>query len=252
MSELDRLLGSSAAVRQTKAKAERLLQGRSERLPPVLLSGETGTGKGLLARSLHGDSARSTRPFIEVNCSAIPEQLLEAELFGFERGAFTDAHKPKAGLFQLAHQGTLFLDEVALLPLHLQPKLLKVLEDRAVRRLGGTQAEPADVWLIAASNEDLARAVAEKRFRADLFHRLAVFPISLPPLRERDEDVLQLAEVFLGRACAEYGLGHKVLSPEARAALCRHDFPGNVRELANAIERAALLSFGERIEARTL
>lgn len=252
MAELDRLLGSSPAMRQTRAKAERLLQGRSERLPPVLLQGETGTGKGLLARSLHGDSARRKRPFVEVNCSAIPEQLLESELFGFERGAFTDAHKPKAGLFQIAHQGTLFLDEVSLLPLHLQPKLLKVLEDRAVRRLGGTQAEAADVWLITASNEDLAQAVAEKRFRADLFHRLAVFSIALPPLRERGDDVLQLADAFLKRTCEDYGLGHKRLSSEARTALRRHAFSGNARELANAIERAALLSFGEQIEARTL
>ena len=252
MGELERLLGSSPAMRLARAKADRILAGQIDRLPPVLLTGETGTGKGLLARCLHEGSARRGRAFVEVNCSAIPESLVESEMFGFERGAFTDAQKPKPGLLQLAHEGTLFLDEISLLPLHLQPKLLKALEDRAVRRLGGTRAEPADVWLVAATNEDLARAVTEQRFRADLYHRLAVVTIALPALRERDDDVDELADAFLERVCAEYRLGRKVLSREARAALRGHAWPGNVRELANTIERGALLAQGEQIDAAAL
>jgi transcriptional regulator with AAA-type ATPase domain len=252
MQELDRLLGSSPAMQVARAKAERILAGRADRLPPVLLQGETGSGKGLLARCLHAGSARRGQAFVEVNCSAIPETLAEAELFGFERGAFTDAQKAKPGLLQLAHEGTLFLDEISLLPPHLQPKLLKALEDRAVRRLGGTRAEPADVWLIAATNEDLAQAVAAQRFRADLYHRLAVVTIALPSLRERGDDLLQLADAFLERTCAEYGLGPKSLTAGARAALQAHSWPGNVRELANTVERGALLAPGDQIEAAAL
>ena len=203
---------------------ERLLahgvEGR--RLPPLLIQGETGTGKGLLARAIHRAGPRSAGPLVEVNCAAIPETLLEAELFGFERGAFTDARQPKAGLFQTAHQGTLFLDEVGLLPEGVQAKLLKVLEDHAVRRLGSTRSEPADVALIAATSEDLRHAVRARHFREDLYHRLAVVTVQLPPLAERGPDILFLAEHFLARACADYGLAEKRLTPDARTALCAY------------------------------
>ena len=237
------LLGDSPAMTALRDGATRLLQHSSDRgrLPSILIQGETGTGKGLLARALHDESPRAGQPFVDVNCAAIPETLLEAELFGFERGAFTDARHPKAGLFQAANHGTLFLDEVALLPEGLQVKLLKALEDRAVRRLGATRPEPVDVWIITASNEDLQVAVRAHRFREDLYHRLAVVTLRLPPLRERGADVLRLAEHFLAGACAEYGLPPKSLALDARAALSRHCWPGNVRELANTMERVALL-----------
>ena len=243
MGPLAALLGDSPGMTALRESATRLLQHPSDRgrLPPLLIQGETGVGKGLLARTLHEEGPRAAQPFVDVNCAAIPETLLEAELFGFERGAFTDARQPKAGLFQTANRGTLFLDEVALLPDGLQAKLLKVLEDRAVRRLGATRTEPVDVWIVTASNEDLATAVRARRFREDLYHRLAVVTLRLPPLRERGADMIRLAEHFLAAACAEYGLSGKDLSADARTALLRHSWPGNVRELANTMERLALL-----------
>jgi DNA-binding NtrC family response regulator/tetratricopeptide (TPR) repeat protein len=243
MRPLAALLGDSPGMKALRENAARLLQHASDRgrLPPVLIQGETGTGKGLLAQALHDEGPRAGQPFVPENCAAIPETLLEARFFGYERGAFTDAREPKAGLFQAANRGTLFLDEVALLPEALQAKLLKALEDRAVRRLGATRTEPVDVWIITASNEDLLAAVRTHRFREDLYHRLAVFPLRLPPLRERGDDVILLAERYLAAACAEYGLAVKVLSPDARAALLAHSWPGNVRELANTMERVALL-----------
>ena len=242
MSPLAALLGDSPGMTALRESATRLLQHPSDRgrLPPLLIQGETGVGKGLLARALHEEGPRAGE-FVDVNCAAIPETLLEAELFGFERGAFTDARQPKAGLFQTANRGTLFLDEVALLPDSLQAKLLKVLEDRAVRRLGATRTEPVDVWIITASNEDLATAVDARRFRKDLYHRLAVVTLRIPPLRERGADILLLAEHFLAAACTEYGLAAKTLAPDARTALLQHPWPGNVRELANTMERVALL-----------
>ena len=206
-----------------------------------MITGETGTGKGLVAHLLHRSSARAGGPFVPINCAAIPDTLLEAELFGYERGAFTDARQPKAGLFQTAHHGTIFLDEVGLLPEGLQAKLLKALEERAVRRLGGTRSEPFDAWVLSATNADLAVALRERRFREDLYHRLAVLTLTLPPVRERGEDVVLLAEHYLARACADYGLPSKTISPAARAALTAFPWPGNVRQLANVMERVALL-----------
>ena len=254
MPPLADLLGESPAIRAVRATVERLLahgvEGR--RLPPLLIQGETGTGKGLLARAIHRAGPRSAGPLVEVNCAAIPETLLEAELFGFERGAFTDARQPKAGLFQTAHRGTLFLDEVGLLPEGVQAKLLKVLEDQAVRRLGSTRSEPADIALIAATSEDLRDAVRSRHFREDLYHRLAVVTVQLPPLAERGPDILFLAEHFLARACADYGLGEKRLTPGARAALCAYGWPGNIRELANVMERAALLTDSPVVPAAVL
>ena len=182
---LPELLGESPELDALRGQVERLLKlVAARRGPPILIQGETGSGKGLLARQLH-EAGRGGGPFVAVNCAAIPESLLEAELFGFERGAFTDARQAKAGLFQAAHQGTLFLDEVALLPEPLQAKLLTAIEDGAVRRLGSTRSEPVAAWIIAASNQDLAQAVRARRFREDLYHRLAVVVLALPPLRAR-------------------------------------------------------------------
>jgi transcriptional regulator with AAA-type ATPase domain/tetratricopeptide (TPR) repeat protein len=254
MDPLGELLGQSPVMVAVREEVGRLLARRTDarRLPPVLIQGETGTGKGLLARLLHRQSPRADGPFVDVNCAAIPDSLLEAELFGFERGAFTDARQAKPGLFQIAHGGMILLDELGLLPEGLQAKLLKVLEDQAVRRLGGTRAEAVDVWVVAATSVDLARATQEGRFRQDLFHRLAVVTVTLPPLRARGQDIVRLAQHFLGRACADYGLPPRTLTADARAALLRHAWPGNVRELANTMERVALLSDGEAIGAEAL
>lgn len=253
-SALGELLGTSPAIGAVREQVARLAgrhQGRG-RLPAVLIQGETGTGKGLVARLLHESRPAPAGSFVEVNCAAIPETLLEAELFGYERGAFTDARHAKPGLFQTAHHGTIFLDEVALLPEALQAKLLRVIEDHAVRRLGGTQPEPADARVISATNTDLLDAVRERRFREDLYHRLAVLIIKLPPLRERVGDVLVLAEAFLDRACTEHGLDPKRLTDDARQRLIAHHWPGNVRELANVMERAALLVDGPTVTAPAL
>jgi DNA-binding NtrC family response regulator/tetratricopeptide (TPR) repeat protein len=251
---LAELLGESPVIHAVRATVERLLAHSVEgrRLPPLLIQGETGTGKGLLARAIHRAGPRVAGPLVEVNCAAIPDTLIEAELFGFERGAFTDARQPKAGLFQTAHQGTLFLDEVGLLPEGVQAKLLKVLEDQSVRRLGSTRSEPADIALVAATSEDLRDAVQARRFREDLYHRLAVVTVQLPPLAERGPDILLLAEHFLARACADYGLAGRRLTPDARAALCAYAWPGNIRELANVMERVALLTDTSVVTAAVL
>ena len=227
-----------------RTQAEQLLRRHSttRRLPSVLLLGETGTGKGLLAKALHEAGPRADGAFVAVNCAAIPETLLEAELFGFEQGAFTDARHAKAGLFQTAHRGTLFLDEIGSLPETLQAKLLTVLEDRAVRRLGSTRPETVDVWIISASSEDVNASAGRRRLRDDVFHRLAVVTLRLPPLRERGQDIVTLAEHFLTRTCTDYGLARKTLAEDAQDALLAHRWPGNVRELANAMERVALLT----------
>src|SRR5215472_1697723 len=190
------VLGTSPAIEALRANIGRIL-GRargSSRLPPVLIQGDTGTGKGLLAAAMHRAGPRSGGPVVAVNCAAIPEGLLEAELFGFERGAFTDARQAKAGLFQTAHRGVLFLDEVGLLPAALQAKLLTAIEEGSVRRIGSTRSERVDVWIISASNVELRSAILERRFREDLYQRLAGLTLVLPPLRERGDDVIMLAE----------------------------------------------------------
>jgi transcriptional regulator with AAA-type ATPase domain/tetratricopeptide (TPR) repeat protein len=254
MALLPELLGESPAVSGLRAKIAQLLRGQQggRRLPPLLIQGETGTGKGLLARGIHRGSARADAPFVDVNCAAIPDGLLEAELFGFERGAFTGAVQSKLGLFQAAHHGTIFLDEIALLSSSVQAKLLKVLEDKTVRRLGSTRSEPADVWVVTATNEDLGAAIRERRFREDLYHRLAVVTLPLPPLRQRGDDVILLAHHFFDRACADYGLSSKRLDDGACEALRAYRWPGNVRELANVIDRAALLTDHDVVTADDL
>src|SRR5213080_1607089 len=254
MKHLSELLGESPGIEAIRDKIKRLLtrQQDARRLPPVLIEGETGTGKGLLARMIHKAGPRADGPFVDVNCAAIPETLLEAEMFGFERGAFTDARRAKPGLFQAANRGTIFLDEVGLLSEPLQAKLLKVLEERSVRRLGSTRDDPVDVWIVTATNEDLLTAVRERRFREDLYHRLAVLTLTLPPLRERGADILALADHFLQGACADYGVPPKTLTSTAQAALLAYPWPGNVRELGNLMERVTLLSPEPEVTAEML
>jgi DNA-binding NtrC family response regulator len=211
----------------------------------VLLLGESGTGKELFARAIHQLSPRSQKPFLALNCAAIPESLVENELFGHERGAFTGAHARKPGKFEMAEGGTIFLDEIGELPLEVQGKLLRVLEQRTLERLGGTSSTTVDVRVIAATNRDLEAAAAAGEFRRDLYYRLAVFPIRIPALRERGDDVELLAEHFLERFRRELRKPRLGLAADARAALRRHTWPGNVRELQNAMERAAILNEGE-------
>ena len=244
MNVLAELVGDSAGIQRLRKQLEQIVTraARAPRPPAILLRGETGTGKGLVARTIHRAGPRARAPFVDINCAAIPDNLLEAELFGYERGAFTDAREAKPGLFQLAHRGMLFLDEIDMLAPALQAKLLKVLEDGVVRRLGGTRPEPVDVWIVSATNEDLADAMRARRFREDLYHRLALLSIELPPLRERGDDILRLAERFLARACGDYGLSAKTFARDARLALVAYTWPGNVRELGNIIERVALLA----------
>ena len=254
MEFLSEVVGESPGIVAVREQLRRLL-GREtggRRLPPLLIRGETGTGKGLLARAIHRASARAGGPFVDVNCAAIPEPLLEAELFGYERGAFTDARQAKPGLFQTAHGGTLFLDEVGHLSAPLQAKLLTAIEERTVRRLGSTRSEPAEAWIIAATSVDLEAAMRAERFLDALYHRLSVLTVELPPLRERGDDIVLLAESFLVHACADYVLPSKTLSSDARAALCHYPWPGNVRELSNLIERTALLADERVVTGATL
>jgi two-component system response regulator HydG len=233
------ILGRSPALARTLEQAERVARHGEV---TVLIGGETGTGKELLARAIHYHSPRAAAPFVEINCAAIPVNLLESELFGHERGAFTGAVAAKQGLFELAHGGTLFLDEVGSLPAELQPKLLRALENRQIRRVGGQTTRQVDVRLIAATHLDLTAAVRRGEFREDLFYRLNVVSLVLPPLRERDGDVELLAQTFVARLATTHGLPVPPLTPEVRAGLRAHPWPGNVRELRNAIERALVLS----------
>ncbi len=214
----------------------------------VLITGETGTGKELVARALHANSARAERPLIKVNCAAIPSGLVESELFGHERGAFTGATHARTGRFELAHRGTLFLDEVGELPLEAQVKLLRVLQEHELERVGGTRTLEVDVRVVAATNRDLAAAVEEGRFRQDLYYRLSVFPLSLPPLRDRLEDVPLLAQLFLDDAASRIGRNARRLSSAALDLMGRYHWPGNVRELANVIERALIMTPASAVE----
>jgi DNA-binding NtrC family response regulator len=218
----------------------------------VLLEGESGTGKELFARSLHALSARADAPFVAINCAAIPENLLETELFGYEKGAFTGAAARKPGKFEMAHRGTLFLDEIGDLPMALQAKILRALEERTFERVGGTGSVQVDVRLVAATNKGLRAAVAARRFREDLYFRLSVFPITVPPLRERAGDIPVLARFFVDRFCRDLKKKSLVLSPPALEQLQAYRWPGNVRELQNCIERAVILADGDTILPRHL
>jgi two-component system response regulator FlrC len=213
----------------------------------VLLTGESGVGKDVFARQIHSRSPRSAKPYIAINCAAIPETLLESTLFGFERGAFTGAVKPQEGKFETANSGTLFLDEIGELPIELQAKLLRVIQDRVVERIGSTKSQEVDVRIIAATNRDLLERVSAGKFREDLYYRLAVFPIAIPPLRERMEDVIPMAELFLERYGSTMGRPGLSLSGDAKSAINAHRWPGNVRELENAVQRALLLCDGDEV-----
>jgi DNA-binding NtrC family response regulator len=233
------IVGESEVLKKDLARAARLLPHRNAR---ALILGETGTGKERLARAIHAGGPRRLAPFVAVNCSAFPEHLIESELFGHERGAFTDAHAAKPGLFEVADTGTLFLDEIGDLPLSLQAKLLRVLEDGDVRRVGGTKPRKVDVRILAATNEHLAERVRHGTFREDLFFRLSTVVLTLPPLRERGDDVILIAQALLKQLAVEHALPPPALTAEACRTLRTHDWPGNVRELKNALERALLLS----------
>jgi DNA-binding NtrC family response regulator len=218
----------------------------------VLLEGESGTGKELFARALHALSERNDGPFVAINCAAIPETLLETELFGHEKGAFTGAAQRKSGKFELAHRGTLFLDEIGDMPLSLQAKILRALEEKTFERVGGTTPLRVDVRVVAATNRNLKAAVAARQYREDLYFRLSVFPILIPPLRDRPDDIPTLARYFIDRFCRDLGKRPLALSPAAEQDLRTYGWPGNVRELQNCIERAAILTEGDTIQPRHL
>ncbi|MGM0599747.1 MAG: sigma-54 interaction domain-containing protein [Candidatus Rifleibacteriota bacterium] len=218
----------------------------------LLLLGETGVGKERLALAIHNESQRRHEPFIPINCAALPENLLESELFGHEQGAFTGAIRTRRGAFELAHRGTIFLDEVGDMPLHLQAKLLRVLQEKEFQKIGGEKALKVDVRVMAATNHDLPKAVQNKLFRRDLFYRLSVVSIEIPPLRERPEDIESLVEYFTKNLSAESEKSKTTVSTAAMTALKNYEWPGNVRELMNVIERALLLGDGRRIELEDL
>ncbi|MBD3232608.1 MAG: response regulator [candidate division Zixibacteria bacterium] len=245
---LAKFIGSSSKVVELKRMVERIAVTDST----VLIKGESGCGKELIAKAIHDLSPRADRPFVSINCGALPETLLESELFGYKKGAFTGANKDKTGLIQTADQGSFFLDELGNMPLSIQAKLLRVIEQMEVTPLGDTKRAPVNVRLIAATNADLESVVESGDFRADLFYRLNVLPILIPPLRERAEDIPALVSHFVKRSCEKLGCGIKRLSESVLTALMEYNWPGNVRELENAIEQATLLSTGDLINKNDL
>ena len=252
---MSEIVGESAPVRALRTQIERIAALESpggEGAPTVLLLGETGTGKGLVARAIHYQSPRASGPFVDINCAAIPPALLEAELFGYERGAYTDARAAKPGLFEAAEGGTLFLDEIGHMDPGLQVKLLKAIEDKAVRRLGGLRAKAVKTRIIAATNRDLEAAIAEGAFRADLYFRIKVLAIEIPALRARGADITLLARHFLDLFARRYAHPPKTLGADAEAALLAYPWPGNVRELAHLMERVVLLHAGSIVKAQDL
>ncbi|MBI4580296.1 MAG: sigma-54-dependent Fis family transcriptional regulator [Planctomycetes bacterium] len=254
-SELDRIIGESEPMRSIKRMIERLVSTpalASSYPPTILLTGETGTGKDLVARAIHYAGPRRESPFVAVNCTALPEHLVEAELFGHVKGAFTDARGDKHGLFEVADGGTLFLDEIGHMKLAVQAKLLSALEDRAVRPVGGTAQRKINVHVIAATNRDLEQAIKASEFRDDLYHRLRVLTIHLAPLRERREDVQALAEHFLQLYATRFGLPVTGIAAPAMEVLRAYDWPGNVRELSHTVENAVLIADGPLIRPEHL
>ena len=238
-------VGSSANFRALLANARRVAQTEAD----VLVEAESGTGKELLARMIHNFSPRANKPFVAVNCSAFPESLLESELFGHVRGAFTGATAAKSGKFQLADGGTLLLDEIGEMPLSLQPKLLRVLQEREVDRLGDTHPVSINVRVIATTNRSLTELIDRGQFRSDLYYRLNVVPLTIPPLRERRSDIPELAEYFLRKHEPKGQRGRFAISPELMSRLCTHDWPGNIRELENVIRRGLALAHGTTLES---
>jgi formate hydrogenlyase transcriptional activator len=242
--KFEEIIGQSAALRTVLSQIETVAPTDST----VLIYGDTGTGKELVARALHNLSSRGKNAFVKLNCAAIPTGLLESELFGHERGAFTGAISQRIGRFELAHSGTVFLDEIGEIPLELQPKLLRVLQEREFERLGGTRTIRSDARLIAATNRDLGAMVDEQKFRQDLFYRLNVFPIRVPPLRERTEDIPLLVRHFVQQFSRRMNKHIDTIASETMRALVRYDWPGNIRELQNVIERAVILSPGPSLK----
>jgi DNA-binding NtrC family response regulator len=235
---IDPFIGTSTAIRALRDQAKKILPTES----PVLILGETGTGKGVLARWLHDNSPRADEAFVDLNCAGLSRELLETELFGHEKGAFTSATASKQGLFEVAHRGTIFLDEVGDVDLQIQPKLLKVLEEKRFRRVGDVRDRQVDVRLIAATHQDMGQLVREKRFRDDLYFRISTIPLSFPALRERIEDIVTMAQYLLDKVSADLGRGELHLDENCIQALKAYSWPGNIRELRNVIERAVLLS----------
>jgi DNA-binding NtrC family response regulator len=245
---VDPFAGKSDAIRRLAEEARRVLSSES----PILLQGETGTGKGVLARWLHDNGPRADEAFVDLNCASLSREFLETELFGHEKGAFTGAAGRKLGLLEIAHRGTVFLDEIGDMDLAVQPKLLTVLEEKRFRRLAALRDQRVDVRLIAATHQDLAALVQERKFRSDLFFRINTLPLVVPPLRERVDDIPLLAGALLSRIAADLRRGAVTLSGDAERTLAGHAWPGNVRELRNVLERAVLLSGGATLEARDL
>lgn len=243
--QLDNIVGRSAAMQDVFAMVLRAAPTRAT----VLLAGESGVGKDMIARAIHYHSPRKDKPFVKINCTAIPENLMESELFGYEKGAFTGANASKPGKFELADTGTVFLDEIGDVPLAVQVKLLRILQEREFERLGSNKTRHIDVRVVAATNVDLRRALEEGTFREDLYYRLNVLPISIPALRERREDIPYLAEHFIRKHASELGTSELELSDEAVAKLMTYHWPGNVRELENVVERSLVLAGGSRLEA---
>ena len=235
---IDPFIGTSAAIRALKEQAKKILSTES----PVLILGETGTGKGVLARWLHENSPRAEEAFVDLNCAGLSRELLETELFGHEKGAFTSATATKQGLFEVAHRGSIFLDEVGDVDVQIQPKLLKVLEEKRFRRVGDVRDRQVDVRLIAATHQDMGQLVREKRFRDDLYFRISTIPLSFPALRDRIEDIPTMAQYLLDKVSADLGRGELRLDENCIQALKAYSWPGNIRELRNVIERAVLLS----------
>ena len=248
--DFDAIIGECEAMQKVRWLVDQICRRTaSGTTPAIRITGETGTGKGMLAKVIHYRSIRRNQPFVDINCAAIPGTLMEAELFGHERGAFTDARSARSGLFETANGGTLFLDEIGSMSIDLQAKLLTVIEDKRIRRIGSSRSATVDVQVVAASHPDLRSKVRRGAFREDLFHRLDVLTIRLPPLRDRGPDKLLLAENFIRAMCRQYGITDRAITDSAREAIMRYTWPGNVRELKNQIERILLLENDEEITA---